>query len=78
MAERKIVKDENYKPDDDELDDNMHSFLVEALNDSYKLRSVRTVIKNPKEYTNEKVKIIFKILGCTHNIQFSRTGSLGC
>lgn len=50
LSNIKIVKDENYKPDDDELDDNMHSFLVEALNDSYKLRSVRTVIKNPKEY----------------------------
>lgn len=50
LSNIKIVKDENYKPDDDELDDNMHSFLVEALNESYKLRSVRTVIKNPKEY----------------------------
>lgn len=50
LSNIKIVKDESYDAENDELDGNMHAFLVEALNDSYKIRSVTTVIKNPKEY----------------------------
>ena len=50
LSNIKIVKDENYDPEDDELDSGMQAFLVEALNDSYRLKSVRTIIKKPKEY----------------------------
>ena len=64
LSNIKIVKDESYDPKDDELDNNMHKFLVEALNDSYKIRSVTTVIKNPKEYLgleDEQVDSVQKI-----------------
>jgi len=53
----KIVKDESCEVDDeDDIDASIHSFLVETLNDNYKMKRFTTVINNPKELLNSDTK----------------------